>query len=338
MLQTTDAQPRGWKPIVQQCRRYVAIVQSGSHLGSGLLVSSDGLVITNAHVIDGHRVLTVELYDGTRVKGVSIHEDNELDLAVVKADVHTSVFFPLSDGVASGYEPGDEVLAIGHPRGLTFSATRGIISQNDRFVGGGMFVQTDVAMNPGNSGGPLIDAAGFLVGINTAVMTDAQGLGFAIPAYDVLLFWEGFLRSETQGPLDDTALALSDAPTNLTPTELVHAAAEVADLTLHRDDHGYYVTTASGRYYSVRIDEERFVLARHVGNVKSSSHAFALQLLRWQGELLHVRFIINEDESMFYWYDRAFKDLDVSEAALALLDMYRAVERYDSQIAVHVDQ
>ena len=109
-------------------------------------------------------------------------------------------FFDLSAAsLADGCEAGDEALAIGHPRGMTFTATAGIISESKRVLDDGVFVQTDVPINPGNSGGPLFDVVGKLIGINTQVMIDAQGLGFAIPAREVLEYWMDFGRTRSAG-------------------------------------------------------------------------------------------------------------------------------------------
>lgn len=325
--------------MVQECRRYVAIIQAGSHLGSGLLVSSDGLVITNAHVLDGHQSLTVSLSDSTRVNGAVVHQDDDLDLAVVKAAFHTSEYFDLSDRLAHGYESGDEVLAIGHPRGLTFTATRGIISEISRAIGQGVYVQTDVAINPGNSGGPLLDGAGCLVGINTIAMTDSQGLGFAIPGSEVVGFLADFLeKASRKGALAKAGdQAVHGVHHELLPTELIHAAAELTGMTLLSRDGHLWVTTPSGYRFGIVINDSLFFLYYYVGTYRGADSWLPLQMLRWQDQLTYIRFIVGTDDVVSLRYSRSFKDLDVSEAAQSLLEMSDAVDAYAPSMERYLD-
>ena len=138
-------------------------------------------------------------------------------------------YFKLRERIATRYEAGDEVLAIGHPRGFTHTVTRGIISQDRRFMGDQVFVQTDVAINPGNSGGPLLDPEGRLVGINTQTVSGAQGLGLAIPVDEVWGFWTDFLNhADAKGRRIDADENLPNGTRPRTPHELVKAVALVA--------------------------------------------------------------------------------------------------------------
>ena len=157
--------------------------------GSGVIVRSDGYILTNNHVVEGADRLEVELSDGSKVDGRIIGTDPQTDLAVVKVDLNglTAASFGDSDAI----EVGDWVLAIGSPFGLDQTVTAGIISGKNRVrrivdEGEGFedFLQTDAAINPGNSGGPLVNLNGELVGINTAIMSrtgSSAGIGFAIP-------------------------------------------------------------------------------------------------------------------------------------------------------------
>ena len=141
--------PANWKPIIQECRHFVPVIE-GTHLGAGLLFSPDGLIVTNAHVVDDAGTPMVDLHDGTRAKGAMIHRDERgADLAIVRAAILTQKFYRLPDRLADGYDDGDEVLAIGHPRGLQFTSTTGIISQRRRDFRDRPFpfVQTDVAID-----------------------------------------------------------------------------------------------------------------------------------------------------------------------------------------------
>ena len=327
-----------WKPIIHECRNYVPIIEGVSHVGAGLLVSRDGLIITNAHVVDGKGTLMVSLRDGTRVKGVMIHRDGRADLAIVRAAIHTSRFFALPDRMADGYDAGDEVLAIGHPRGLHFTSTRGIVSEGSRFLPDGRFVQTDVAINPGNSGGPLLDARGNLVGINTQMRTDSQGLGFAIPGVQVVEYLQDFYRRrDARDVVIPSDEQLAQLEQSLSPPELFEAAAELAELTISRnedikdDNWRWEVLTESGNRFSAAIGEKFFMLTRHIAELNSIHRQDAnllFQLLRWQAKIHLCRFNIDEDNDLFLSYARSFEDLDVSEAGLALLVMADAVDSY----------
>ena len=160
--------------------------QPTAGLGSGVLVSSDGYILTNFHVIEAARDIQVSLNDGHTYKAKIIGSDPESDLAVlqIKADKLPSVTF----GQMESLRVGDVVLAIGNPFGVGQTVTMGIVSALGRSHLGintfENFIQTDAAINPGNSGGALVDINGHLVGINTAIYSrtgGSLGIGFAIP-------------------------------------------------------------------------------------------------------------------------------------------------------------
>jgi serine protease Do len=153
--------------------------------GSGFLISSDGLVLTNAHVVDGAKEVTVKLSDHREFKAKVLGADRSSDIAVLKIDGHDLPMVRLGD--SDQLSVGDYVLAIGEPFGLEETATAGIVSAKGRSLPGDgyvPFIQTDAAVNPGNSGGPLFDAGGAVVGINAQIYTNSggyQGVSFAIP-------------------------------------------------------------------------------------------------------------------------------------------------------------
>ena len=153
--------------------------------GSGFLISSDGLVLTNAHVVDGAKEVTVKLSDHREFKAKVLGADRSSDIAVLKIDGHDLPAVSLGDSDQLGV--GDYVLAIGEPFGLEETATAGIVSAKGRSLPGDgyvPFIQTDAAVNPGNSGGPLFDANGSVVGINAQIYSNSggfQGVSFAIP-------------------------------------------------------------------------------------------------------------------------------------------------------------
>ncbi len=159
-------------------------------VGSGVIVSSDGYVLTNNHVVEEADELQVELSDGRVFKAEVVGTDSRTDLAVLK--INASGLSPARLGNSSKMEVGDWVIAIGSPFGLEQSVTAGIISATNRQTGiieGGRgyedFFQTDAAINPGNSGGPLINLRGEVIGINTAINSKTGtniGIGFAIPS------------------------------------------------------------------------------------------------------------------------------------------------------------
>jgi len=154
--------------------------------GSGVIVSSDGYVLTNDHVVDGAKEITVTLPDNREFMGKVVGLDPQTDLAVVKIDATNLPFVPW--GNSADLRVGEYVLAVGNPFGLNSTVTLGIVSALGR---GGMgitqyedFIQTDAAINPGNSGGALVNTRGELVGINTAIFSQSggyQGVGFAVP-------------------------------------------------------------------------------------------------------------------------------------------------------------
>ncbi len=164
--------------------------QPQSGLGSGVIVSADGYVVTNNHVIDGADVVTVALNDGREFSAKVVGRDPQTDLAVVKIDAKDLPSVIFADSSKS--EVGDRVLAIGNPFGIGETVTSGIVSAKGRNIGilaevEGYedFIQTDAAINPGNSGGALVDVNGRLLGINTAILSRSggfQGVGLAVPA------------------------------------------------------------------------------------------------------------------------------------------------------------
>jgi len=152
-------------------------------LGSGFIVDSEGYIITNSHVVENADDITVTLWDESEYKAKVKGRDSKTDIALIKIDVDK----PLPSaalGDSDKLNVGDWVIAVGNPYGLGHTVTAGIVSAKSRFIGSGPyddFIQTDAAINPGNSGGPLFNIKGEVVGINTAIIPMAQGIGFAIP-------------------------------------------------------------------------------------------------------------------------------------------------------------
>ncbi len=178
-LQAQPNQPRGWRQPAPQG------AQPFRGQGSGFIVSADGLVLTNAHVVKDAQSVTVLMADRREYTAQVLGSDAATDIAVLRIPVQG--LQPVQLGDAAQLQVGDPVLAIGAPYGLTQTATAGIVSATGRSLPGDgavPFIQTDAAVNPGNSGGPLFDAAGNVVGINAQIYSRTggyQGVSFAIP-------------------------------------------------------------------------------------------------------------------------------------------------------------
>ena len=152
-------------------------------LGSGFIISQDGYILTNDHVVDGADEIKVKLSDGREFTGEIRGLDPKLDLALIKIDAGEDL--PVARlGDSEAIKVGEWVMAIGNPFGLEQTVTVGIVSAKGRVIGAGPyddFIQTDASINPGNSGGPLFNMQGEVIGINTAIVAQGQGIGFAIP-------------------------------------------------------------------------------------------------------------------------------------------------------------
>lgn len=185
-----------------------ARVERGS--GSGFIINSSGQILTNSHVVDGADSVTVTLKDGRTFKGKVLGEDAVTDVAVIQIDANKLPTLAL--GKSDTLQPGEAVIAIGNPLGLNNTVTSGIISATDRSssdIGASDkrvdYLQTDAAINPGNSGGPLLNARGEVIGMNTAIIQGAQGLGFAIPINTVQKIAEELI---TKGRVDHPYLGI----------------------------------------------------------------------------------------------------------------------------------
>ena len=204
-------------------------------MGSGFVVSSDGLILTNAHVVEGSDEVKVTLKNGASYDGKVMGTDSLTDVAVIKIETNEelpAVTFADSDRL----QPGEWAIAIGNPLGLDNTVTTGIVSATgrtsaqvgvaDKLVS---FIQTDAAINPGNSGGPLLNAKGEVIGINTAIIQNAQGLGFAIPVNSARDIAEELIA---KGKVDHPFLGIQMA--GITP-ELKEELAKQKNLNVDAD-------------------------------------------------------------------------------------------------------
>ena len=172
--------------------------------GSGFIVSAEGDILTNSHVVNGADRVTVTLKDGRSFEGIVEGEDSITDLAVVKIDAGNESLPVAALGDSDAVNVGDWAIAVGNPLGLDNTVTLGIVSTLKRSSASvGIpdkrldFIQTDAAINPGNSGGPLLNQDGEVIGINTAIRADAMGIGFAIPINKAKEIKDQLVRGES---------------------------------------------------------------------------------------------------------------------------------------------
>lgn len=193
----------------------VFVVYSGNSMGSGFAIG-ENCIITNAHVISNQYDVRIETYGGEMKRAFIVALDERIDIAVIGvADV---LFTPLRVADLSSVSVGDDVYAIGAPNSLAFTLTKGVVSSKERLVSRQKFIQTDAAINTGNSGGPLLNDAGEVIGVNSYKMSDAEGIGLAIPIDVVVSFLEtGEIELNESGNVIETVI--EDSPTDLPISE-----------------------------------------------------------------------------------------------------------------------
>lgn len=187
------------KALVEECGEAVVLVQTPTSVGSGFFIHPDGYVVTNEHVIAGEYAISILVfkkngealekikYDNVRIIATSY----DWDLALLKIETDKDASFNiLSLGDSDGLRQGQMVLSIGNPLGLERTVSKGIISLKNRLIGGRLAIQTTAQISPGNSGGPLFNSKGEVIGVNNMkiVAQGAEGLGFAIPSNTLKTF------------------------------------------------------------------------------------------------------------------------------------------------------
>jgi S1-C subfamily serine protease len=192
LLARGGADPGDLPDVIARAQASVVGVRLPEGHGSGFAFHPRGLVLTCRHVVDRSSEVVVSLADGNEVPGRVLASLRSLDAAVLAlpADLGPRPL-PLRD--TSDLRQGERVIALGHPWGMSHTVTSGIVSHAGRLLQGHRFIQTDASLNPGNSGGPLLDMAGRVVGVATWILSRGQGIGFAIPVNELASFLEDVL-------------------------------------------------------------------------------------------------------------------------------------------------
>jgi serine protease Do len=204
-------------------------------VGSGFVINSNGQILTNAHVVDGADTVTVSFSNGRTVQGKVLGQDKLTDIAVVQVPGNNLPVAELAN--SQQVQPGQWAIAIGNPLGLQETVTVGVVSATDRSasdigasdrrVG---YIQTDAAINPGNSGGPLLNARGQVIGVNTAIISGAQGIGFAIPIDTAKRIAQELI---TKGRVEHPYLGIQMVP--ITPELKERLSSNPTDLQVQAD-------------------------------------------------------------------------------------------------------
>ena len=193
----------------------VFVIYSGNSLGSGFAVG-ENCIVTNAHVIDNPRSITVETYGGTKLKASVLGMNEQLDIAVLIVKDAQFPYLDIAD--LSTMKTGDDIYAIGAPHGMAYTLTKGGISAKERTVGNQTYIQIDAAINEGNSGGPLLNDAGQVLGMNTLKMSDSEGIGLAIPVSRICDYLKSLgIELNTNGNVVDSVTIPEEAKPSDTP-------------------------------------------------------------------------------------------------------------------------
>lgn len=165
----------------------VVVIDSGQNIGSGF-VMGENCVITNAHVISSSDKTYITTYDGSRYKTFVYAINEDMDLALLQLDEASLPILEVGDILKA--DIGDDVYAIGAPENMSYTLTKGILSAKKRVLHGKVYLQTDAPINSGNSGGPLLNDQGQVIGVNTLKLINTEGIGLAIPIEDVISYLE----------------------------------------------------------------------------------------------------------------------------------------------------
>lgn len=301
--------------VYQQASPAVVAIDTGEGNGSGSIVSTDGLVLTNAHVVSNHRTVRVRLADGREFTGDVVgFGENRLDLAAIRLRGNPSGLPTIAIAPAGSVQVGQLAFAIGNPFGLQGTFTTGIISRIDPDRG---LIQTDAAINPGNSGGPLLNSNGQLIGVNTSIYTVGRnggsiGIGFAIPTDQVL----PFIAAVRNGSAPSTAQAAGGARSDRPPTSIALNAAVSGRL----DERSNVLP--DGSYFNAYVFEGR---AGQRIEIEMTSRDVDAYLILFS--LDNDQFYLNDDDSAGDLNARLTATLPVTGSYMILANSYAEGER-----------
>jgi hypothetical protein len=308
-----------------------------------VLVSSDGYVITNRHVIEGSHSIQVCFSNNTGTKGAVVHQHPEKDLAIVKAAVTGANFIDLQKDCNNSIEVGEEIIALGHPHGHRFTATKGIVSVVRQRVNKSYFLQHDVAINPGNSGGPLLDDTAHFIGLNTFIHRNSHGLGFAIPACEIAEYFLDVSQDIASGrigvPRDDEML---DSAPQASPEESLSGALMSFDGAISKSENGSYsLTTPRVDSVTACISGEFifcFSLVADLSGVAGKNVTLLRYLLEKNDQLVQVSFAVDNESTLWLQGRRHTAGMDAMEAYSLIQNVISAVEEYAKPISKFIDE
>jgi len=265
--------------IYRLAHKGVVEITAGQGQGSGFVYNADGNIVTNAHVVDGAGSISVKFWNGKTYSARLVGTDASTDLAVLKVDAPVSELFPLSVGDSSNLVVGDQVVAIGSPFGLEGTVTSGIVSALHReMTSPNQFaiddsIQTDAAINHGNSGGPLLDAQGTVVGVTSQIESNSggnEGVGFAIPSNTISSIASQLISSgKAEHAFLGVVLRASSAQTGAAINQ-VRTGTPAARAGLHAGD---VVTAAAGKHISSGSQLRAVINAHRPGDTISITYA-----------------------------------------------------------------
>lgn len=203
--------------VAETAYESVFVIYSGNSLGSGFAIG-ENCIVTNAHVVENKKQISVITYGGTEYEAsvLGINEDEDIAVLVVE-----DISFPyLTVADLSKMKTGDDIYAIGAPKGMAYTLTKGGVSAKERMIGRYSYIQIDAPINEGNSGGPLLNDAGEVLGMNTLKMTDSEGIGLAIPITRICSYLNSLgIELNTNGNVLETVEIPEEAPSTSTETQ-----------------------------------------------------------------------------------------------------------------------
>lgn len=342
-----EQQTHGTRDMIQRRSKQIALIQDARGLGTGLVVGPDGWILTNKHVAPSVGPFRIILADGRDVQGVGIHQCTHSDLAIVKMGATDLDAFDIEASVAEDFHVGDDVYALGHPRGCRFSVARGILSNPHREIEKEFFAQADININPGNSGGPLVDKQGLLVGIVSGTLSNSQGLGLAVPGYVASDYVRQVRRLVRYGIVKIPAANLMNADADRPAAEVIVrdavgslVQAGKAAIKVDAPDEGHFQLEHRNSRIDVRCRDGLFTVAGSIiamGPAERNNPKLLARILELNGtrELGGASFFLYED-SVYVGQMRPTAGLDAVEALWAMDLVLYLVQTWSQKLATMV--